>query len=449
LSASILWVTLALAVLLATGIAAQTWLLPRTETYWYEYWALAFLLGTATVSVLWVLLSPFYHLMHPMPLLSIAAVLLFGATQHRLRVRLPAGVSPMLWIDVLLVVALCVELAAVVAASLHTTLGWDGIFNFELKARLIYENDPPGRLPLPYLSDSSRAWSHPEYPLMIPFAEFWLYSWLGRVDQSAIKVLFPLFYVSVVALLAGAVRRFSSPRTALMTAVALGALPPLTHLPGAASGYADVPLAAALVGLVSFACIGMATNDVHALRLAGVLGAIAAWTKIEGLMLAGSVGVIASVIGVAQGRRHATMVLAIPMVLMVPWLVVQTLYGIGPADFTVAWQGLGSNVRSLPEITRVMVAELLRPGHWGLLWPCWLIAVGLQFRADSRTKVWEWLPVAGVTLPLALYVLVFVFSTWPDVTEHVRLAMPRLLVPLAPVALMSTVLRLHAAYHHA
>ena len=39
-----------------------------------------------------------------------------------------------------------------------------------------------------------------------------------------------------------------------------------------------------------------------------------------------------------------------------------------------------------------------------------------------------------------LYVGVFTMSAWNDVTEHIRWALPRLLVALAPIALMSTVL---------
>ena len=446
--ASILWLTVALALIFGAGIAVQTWLLRRTETYWFEYWALAFLLGTAAMSALWIVLIPVYVLIHPMPLLSIAAVLLIAATRSRLRIRMPARVRSWQWIDLLLAVLLGVEMALVLAASMHSPLGWDGLFNFEMKARLMYENSPAGRLPLEYFSDASRAWSHPEYPLMIPFAEFWIYSWLGRVDQSAVKILFPLFYFSAVALLAGAVRRFSNPRAALLTALALGVLPPLTYLPGAASGYADVPLATSLVGAVSFAYLGLMSDDTDALYLSGVLGAVASWTKLEGLMLACTVGLLTLAIGLALQRRRAVVVFAIPLVVMTPWLILQRLYGMPSSDFAVPANGIFSTMHRVPEIAGVVGGELLRPGHWGLLWPCWLLAIGLQLRFDRRTMC-EWLPVAAVAMPLAFYVVVFTFSTWPDVNEHVRFAMPRLLVPLAPIALMSTVLRVHAAHHHA
>jgi hypothetical protein len=445
---SILWVSVALVLLFAAGVSLQSWLLPRAETYWFEYWSLAFLLGTAAMCGLWMLLSPLYTAINPAPLLTLAAALLLAASRSRLRLVFPRRVSSWAAVDVLLALILCVELAMIVAASLHSPLGWDGVFNFEMKARLIYENDPIGQLPSAYLSDTSRTWSHPQYPLMLPFAEFWVYSWLGRVDQSAIKILFPLFYMSAVGLLAGSVRRFASSRTALLTAVALGLLPPLTYLPGAASGYADVPLATALTGAVSFAYRGLVSDDADALRGSGVLCAIAGWTKLEGLILGCSLGVLALALGVALRRRGAVAALAIPLVLMAPWIIVQRLHGIPSGDFAAPANGLFGNMHRLPDIAGLVFRELLRPGHWGLLWPCWLMAIGLQRPFDRRT-IYEWLPIAAVILPLSFYFVVFSFSAWPDVTEHVRLAMPRLLVPLAPVALMSTVLRVHAAYHHA
>ena len=122
------------------------------------------------------------------------------------------------WPDRLLVGLLILEFLALVAASLRTSLGFDGLFNFEMKARLMFEH-PVGRLPLAYLSDASRAWSHPQYPLMVPFAELWVYTWLGRVDHTAVKILFPLFYFSLVAIMCGFVRRMAGVRVALAFAL--------------------------------------------------------------------------------------------------------------------------------------------------------------------------------------------------------------------------------------
>src|SRR5258708_2504675 len=89
-------------------------------------------------------------------------------------------------------IVIVLQFALLTAAAMRAPLGWDGLFNQEFKARLAFEHQPQGQLPLAYFSDTSRAWSHPTYPLLVPFAEFWIYSWLGRIDQQMVKVLFPL-----------------------------------------------------------------------------------------------------------------------------------------------------------------------------------------------------------------------------------------------------------------
>jgi len=43
---------------------------------------------------------------------------------------------------------------------------------------------------------------------------------------------------------------------------------------------------------------------------------------------------------------------------------------------------------------------------------------------------------------MGVYASSFVFSAWPQFTEHVGTALPRLLIPLAPVALAVTICHL-------
>ena len=432
----------ALAILLGVGHALVALLVRHTRLYWFERWALAFLIGTAAVSGLWLACGPFYGVIRPVWLLSVLSVVIMGAVARlhtprwqRPRVRMVTG-------DAILSAALGAEFVALVLASLRTPLGWDGLFNFEIKARLIFESDPSGSFPWAYLSDASRIWSHPQYPLMVPFAEFWIYSWLGRVDQAAIKILFPLFYFSLIALVCGSVRRMATARVSLLTGIAMGLLPPLTLLPGAASGYADVPLAAAAVGSVCFGLLALQTKNDEAWVLAGVLSAIATWTKVEGVLLAGSVAAAAFAAlksGSAPVRTMRPLVW-IPLAAALPWLVVQQRYGMASADFMpVSPAALLESVTRLQAVGGIFARELLRPGQWGVVWPAWCVAIAFVV-VLRRPRPSEWFLVGSVALPLVLYLIVFTWSAWPDPLEHERTALPRLLVPVAPAALMFTIL---------
>jgi hypothetical protein len=119
--------------------------------------------------------------------------------------------------------------------------------------------------------------------------------------------------------------------------------------------------------------------------------------------------------------------------------VVQHQYGISAPDFVpLSMANAGANLDRMPAILALFAAELLRPGHWGLVWPaCALATLLLMTNTRGPAAVWF---LAGVTfVPLMLYVLPFMLSSWPDPAEHVRSALPRLLVPIAPVALLLTV----------
>lgn len=449
---------LCLAVLVVAGVGYGVLLLVAREMplYWFESWALAFLLGTGAVSLAWVALMPTYGTVRPIWALSAFAVTVFltalrpmiAARQRRAASGRPSG----------LVVAcsalLILEFCAIVLASLHLSLGSDGLINFELKARIAFEHQPVGQLPLAYFSDTSRISSHPRYPLLVPFAEFWIYSWLGHIDQSAIKVLFPPFYFALTAMMCGAVRRLTNGRIAIAAGVALGLLPMLTvGQGGATSGFADVPLAAAAVAAVSCTILAIKTSNARAFLLAGALSTVGAWTKVEGLVLALYLGV-ASLGAVLWMRRDnpsrkvsvfaAAASLWMPLTVMLPWMFFQRRYGMPEGDFQLSPAVALANLDRLPVVIRLVAHQLLR-WDWGLIWPAFGGAVTLT--------IWrrEWNTIAAVLagaviVPLSAYILIFLFSNFWDVTQHVQTSIERLLIPLAPIALIFSVFVISRAF---
>lgn len=431
----------------AVGHVLLNLIVRRTQLFWFERWAAAYLLGMATLSGLWFCLALFFPPLSVLTLFSAGASLVClrglkgptGVFSRRARKPLPTPC------DIALVALISVECVALFAAALRTPLGFDGVFNFEMKASLMFFNRSHV-LPVDYIGDVSRNWSHPQYPLMVPFGELWMYSWLGRVDHGAAKLLFPLFYVTLVSLTCGAVRRAAGLRPSLAIAAILGLMPPLTLLPGAASGYADVPLAAATAGAVSFTWLALRTGARDAALLAGMMGAIAAWTKSEGMVLAGTIGLLALAVRYALADRSSSNLsiaassapIVVPAVLLAPWLILQYLYGIPAADFLpLTMANAIENLHRVPIVLELVVRELVRPGHWGVLWPAWCVAVLLAITNRDRIAPDLFL-ISAVAIPLVLYMVPFVFSSWPDVDQHVRLALPRMLVPLAPMALWLT-----------
>ncbi len=436
-------VLFSLAVLFMLGDAVAKMAGRGLRLLWYERCALAWLLGTGASTVAWFLLTPLYQWISPIWIVTgIAVALVFIASRRSGRIGAGAVGFTFSSGEIALTLVLLLQFAVLGLAAMWTTLGWDGLFNFELKARLAFEHAPAGQLPGAYFADASRSWSHPRYPLLVPFTEFWIYSWLGRIDQSAVKIVFPLFYVSLAALVCGAVRRIANLRSALVTAIALGCMPALTLLPGAASGYADVPLAASVAGAACFTYLALRTRDLRSVNIAAGLLAVAVWTKGEGVILAGAIGLSALCAAGTIGRRRLCALLWVPAVALVPWQVALELNGAQPAgDFrALTFSGMGSVVDTLILVWPLVVKELIRPGHWGLVWPCFFASALLMVAARRSTRA-DWFLVAAVLIPLNVYACMYVFSAWPDVSEHVGFSLSRLLVPLAPVAAFFVVRR--------
>lgn len=435
------------------ALSVRTISLGRTEV-----WALSFLLGAGGISLLTLWLSPMFAVVPArwlLLLITLGLVVLASVRGRSLPPRTdqaaPAstcGVEAS-WLPTMLSVAIAIQCAALVLMALQTSLGWDGLANFEMKARIAFANRPSGRLPLAYLSDASRAWSHPGYPLLVPLTEFWFYSWLGYANQQLVKLLFPAFYLSLGGLFYGALRRLMPKTHALLGWFALGLLPLQVIGPGAAiTGYADVPLAAAGFGAISFTYLALRTGIRDYFVLAALLSSLAVWTKREGALLAAYVLIAAVVARAAQARREerppfATAggvwwLLAAPAIVAGPWAWLQHGSGVPDLDFSPVTLGtLSANVSRLPIIVRLLARELVLPGHWGLLWPAFAMTLVLSTR--RLRDVSEQFLLGAVLIPMGLYTLVFVFSAWPVFTDHVRTALPRLLISLAPVALLVTI----------
>ena len=455
---------IALGLLLLVGRAVLSLGARGLAGEWPERLALSFLVGAGTISLLGFWLSPLFGLVPAQWLLSLVAVGLAVVAWRRRRTvphtsssasTAPLDTAERRWLTKVLTAGIALQAAALLFVAMQTSLGWDGLLNMELKAHLAFVNEPSGQLPPGYLSDESRVWSHPGYPLLVPLTEVWLYDWIGRPHQGLIKLLFPIFYLSLAGLFYGALRRVMLRTPALVGCAALGLLPMLAIGPGAAiTGYADVPLAAVLFGAVSYGFFALRGGDRTDVALAVLLASLALWTKREGAVLAAYV-VLALAGARAAGALHrgqtpfdaarrGLALLVVPALVAVPWTLMQRLHGLPDPDLSPVTVGtLAANVSRFPAILQLLARELTLPGHWAALWPAFAFTLVLSWRRLREPA--ELFLAGAVVVPLAVYATIFVFSSWPEYTEHVGTALPRLVIPLAPLALFATIRHLRAS----
>lgn len=429
----------ALLLMLAAGCGIVLLSIPRhRRTNAVELFCLAFLLGAGFVSLASFALGFFISgLALRLTITALClALLAFGWAKKSspldYRGLLPAGRSGWLLLGAMLaLVALAFWLSHL------RVLGWDGLLNWEIKARIAFLNG--GAIPLGFYSDPTRPWTHPEYPLLLPLAEAWFYGWMGSADQAMIKLLFPIFFAASLGLLYTGVSRFGSHAAQLWVALALLAAAKLTLLgEGAvASGYADFPMAVYYLAAIVFLLEYFEDDDADALRLFGLLAASMCWLKREGAILWGCLIVLA-MIGIIRRRDfHKTATAVLPgLVMLIGWRIFLNVAkpSSGNEFLPVTASTLRNNLWRAPDIAQTVLQEMLSWRRWGVLWiAAFLAATLLMF--DRRRQPRIVLPLA-VAAPVAIYSGIFLFSAWGDFLLHLTNAFPRLLIQVSLVAVL-------------
>ena len=95
------------------------------------------------------------------------------------------------------------------------------------------------------------------------------------------------------------------------------------------------------------------------------------------------------------------------------------------ASFSLLHQNFGR----LADIGRVFAEDVSTPVYWSIFWLLAAVAIGYALAARKLEKV---ILAMAVLLPIVLYPLAYVFSTWPSYTAHMTSSLPRLLLHVVP-----------------
>jgi hypothetical protein len=426
--------------LLAAGYGVLSLLVRGTMRLGFtEQIALSWLLGTGAVSLLLWIFGFFVNWALLPGLVSIVcfALGLFG-WKHRIPFQLRRSHQSS---EIFLSVIVVIEIAIVFYLAFVHTLGWDGLLNWEIKARYAFVNG--GVLPAIYFSDSGRAFSHPEYPLAIPFTELWLYLWLGQPDQFWAKTIFPIFYLVGTFLLTALGARLTG-RTwmGLLLAAFLFFIPQVTVEVGSAiAGYVDFPLSVFYLAAIGFLLCAIRQNNDTFFRLYAACLALLPWVKRDGLIL----WVVAALCGLfailRTKKSFAYLLLLLPgLLVIVSWrLYLSLLHTTASSEFLpVTIATFGSHFYRVGPLLLALLQELMNFHVWSLFWI--VVAVASVYLLRRLRDPENLILLTALFVPMGLYLSVYVFSNWPDYLDHVGLSISRLLMHVAPVGLLIAVL---------
>ena len=399
-----------------------------------ECTCLGWLFGTGIVSLLLWVGGMFCSglVLQTIVALACLALAILGFRAKRTanaRFGLPKPANIVEWI--LGVIVVC-EVAVLIFVSFKHTLGWDGLLNWEMKARYAFLNG--GSIPAAYYSSAGRVFSHPEYPLTIPFTEFWLYLWMGEPNQFWVKIIFPLFYAACALLLALLVSRLSGKRwIGLLIAALLPLVPSVSASPGGVVvGYVDIPLSTFYLAAVGYLLLWFKAGDLRFLIVFAACSAFLPWTKSEGIILWVAVVFIGFILSLAKQRPAQFAISIVPgIILILAWRIYLRLVHMWPHSdfFSPGFSAILQNIGRLRDILGILFAELSETAHWSIFWL--MAAVALIYLFASR-KLERIALAFAIIIPALFYSLIYILSSWPNYMAHMTSSFPRLLLHVMP-----------------
>jgi hypothetical protein len=412
----------------------------KTRLSLTEQIAFSWLLGIGAVSLLLWIFGLFVHGVLLPGLVSIICLSL-GFLGWRQIVPLPFRRRRPKPFEIFLWIIIVIEIAIVFYLSFVHTLGWDGLLNWEIKAHYAFANG--GVIPATYFSDSGRAFSHPEYPLAIPFTELWLYFWLGEADQFCAKAIFPIFYVVGIFLLVALGRRLAG-RTwiGLCVAAFLFFVPQITVEVGSAvGGYTDFPLSVFYLATIGYLfCAAKPRNDAF-FRLYAACLALLPWVKRDGVILWTVAAACGLFVVLATKKSYRYLLAFFPGVLIIcGWrFYLNAMHAPQGSDFLpVNLQTFASHLYRIFPLLSALLAEIRYLPTWSLFWFVVAVGIGYLLRRIRDPRVLVLL--TALIVPIVLYLSMYVFSSWPNYLDHVGLSMSRLLMHVTPVGFLITML---------
>lgn len=338
----------------------------------------------------------------------------------------------------LLCAAIALQFMLVTFISLVLPLFWDGLVVWELKARLAFLNG--GVIPPASYSAGWLVWTHPYYPFLLPQVEAWLYSWMGQADQGAIKLLFPSYYAATALLLYAAVARVTGDRVrGLLVASLLFFMPSVVIGEGSAtSGFADFTVAAFYTAACIYALIYTLYSGLAPLGLSILLATALPFIKQEGAVLMGAVAIVLAAQVFQRAHWRLAILLCLPAIVVgAVWILIRaTAHAVDSTVYLPVSPETGiANVSRIGEIVPFYATELRDVSHWSLLWLLVPAALVLPLAAvPVRLRI-----ACGVLvfLPMLMLGLSFIFSSYGSATAHMSGSVTRLLVQLAPLAVLA------------
>jgi len=289
--------------------------------------------------------------------------------------------------------ALCGGLGIEIFLSFFRSLirplaSYDSIAIYAVRAKAIFL---AGGIPQDFFSGITQSFPNSSYPLMLPISEAWIYAFLGRVGDLAVKIVFPLFFLAMLAVFFYAVKEFFGRKEAFIFTFILGTIPQLARF--STVGYADLILTFYFTSSFVYLFRWMKNLKTRHLALSGLLMGLALWTKTEGWAFFLSAILMLAVFCTKAFRKDrrifakAVIFILIALMMGLPWVFTvkntglrNEAYDLGSLSVT-SFFGSIMNFERCPRIAYEFQKQFFGPKKWNILWIIFLALFFLNIKS--------------------------------------------------------------------
>jgi len=315
---------------------------------------------------------------------------------------------------------------------------FDSIGNFAFKSKMFFLEK---YVPYELFLDRSIDIAHPDYPLLIPLSEAWVYMFLGRWNDLLVKALFPLFFVSLLVILYFALKRVIGKRLALISAFFLATIPHFLNY--ATIGYADFALTMFYTSSFFYIFLWISyKRENKYLILAGLLAVFAVWTKHEGVFFLLINMAIVTFFAILNWKRvnksewiGIAFFLIVPALLTLIWFVY--FHSIGFSNEFVNKETLRlsvvlKNLNRVPLVLYEYQKHVFGPKKWNISYFVFLLGLIFYFKTSLR-RDFKYITLS-ILLALAGYGFFYIITPL-EIKYHLQTAGSRLLIHFLPIAI--------------
>lgn len=294
---------------------------------------------------------------------------------------------------------------------------YDSIAIYALKSKIFYLANI---IPHNFFTDLKSFVPHIEYPLLIPLSETYFYTFLGSLNDQLVKVIFPLYYISILAVFYSILRRFLGRKYSLLFTFLLATVPQFKDY--ATIGYTDLPLAFYYSVSALYLFLWMKEKETLYLILSFLTSIFSVWTKTEGLMLTGINLMVVVIYILLEGRvqfRQAFYYLLFSLVSISAYIFIRKTLGLGlhgdvtqrgPSDLA----RILLNIKNVPSILYEYQIQFFGPKKWNIVWIIFLFTFVANFK-NSFSRGIRFITVTLIFIFLgytSIYIMLSKSITW-------------------------------------